>query len=114
MGYSPEIPFCAYVSLWGEDAGSLTRRFLSPEYLQGQILAVVSPVLVYLINEYRLQDWLDGDSPEKRYRDFEASARQKVVPDVASRFPEVLERLHSQLDSLESLCTTVLQRFICE
>ena len=111
MGHSPEIPFCAYVSLWGEDVGSLARRFLPPQYLQGEILAIVGPVLVYLINEYRLQDQLDGDSPQKRYRDFEALARQKVIPDVASRFPEVLERLHSRLDSLESLCATVRQRF---
>ncbi|WP_257493112.1 type 2 lanthipeptide synthetase LanM family protein [Actinomyces wuliandei] len=111
MESSPDTPFRAYTSLWDKDVGKSAHRLLPPEYLQADILNIVGPVLVYLVNEYRLDGRLDGNSPEERYQDFETLASKKVIPDIRSRFPEVIDRLYSRLNSLEVLCATVLQRF---
>ena len=111
MESSSDAPFREYISIWNHEAGPLTRRLLCPEYFDANILNTVGAVLVYLINECRIEGRLDGEFPEECYQDFEASANEKVIPDIASRFPGVLERLHAQLNALEDLCATVLQRF---
>lgn len=104
-------PFEAYVSRWVSSAGPLSRRLFKPESLRGEILTVIGPTLVYLLNEHRLEGRLRGDSPEARYQYFEATAQDSILPEINSRFPLVLGRLRSRLEALEALCLMVLQRF---
>lgn len=110
-GQQAPRPFDALITDLMKSAGPLSQRLFDTETLRQEILSLIGPTLVYLLNEFRLEGRLDGETPEDRYQHFETSARRTVLPEIEGRFLPILTRLRSRLAQMESLCSEVIERF---
>lgn len=104
-------PFTGFLTEVRKQAGPLTRKFIDENAFRREVLKILMPALIYLLNERRIEKTLPGNSPEDRYNAFNTTLVAKVLSEIKTRFAPVYCRLHERLASFETLCHTILARY---
>ncbi|WGH82978.1 type 2 lanthipeptide synthetase LanM family protein [Auritidibacter ignavus] len=104
-------PFAGFLTTIHEHAGPLTRTLIAENAFHSEVLKILMPALIYLLNERRIEKTLPGLTPEDRYQAFNADLVPDVLTEIETRFAPVHRRLHERLTSFEDLCHTITDRY---